>query len=85
MVTPNFGKVLSWLVEDARKADLKNIRIFSDGSSRDFVSYEKGGETYYFKVTGKPYTPAELTEYYVNSYNQLLRDKPYIEKIFKRQ
>lgn len=79
-LTPQYGKIVSWLCDSLYNAGTQKCKIFLQGSTREFVTYEKGGESLYFKITGDPIPAGRLCEYFVAEYKRGLENQKYIEE-----
>lgn len=79
-LTPQYGKIVSWLCDSLYNAGTQECKIFLQGSTREFVTYEKGGESLYFKITGDPISAGRLCEYFISEYNRALKNQKYIEE-----
>ena len=67
--TLDYGKAIGWLRDTLARAGTKDYKIFTVGGL-EWVTYDRGGKTRYFTITGQPYTPGQFCEYCVEKYNQ---------------
>lgn len=66
---PNYQEIIGWLPDSLANAETQDFKVFTVGE-KEFITYNRGGEPRYFKITGEAFTPGQLGEFLVEEYKQ---------------